>query len=63
MNKKNISSAGEFDDTSIELVNKRIELFELDNIEIIEGSFENSVPDFFSKFDEMCFLLNIHHNP
>ena len=46
----NISTTGEFNDTSIQKVKERIELFELDNIRIIEGSYENSVPNFFSKF-------------
>lgn len=59
IDKKNISTAGEFDETSLEFVNKRIELFELDNIEIIEGSFENSVPNFFSKFDGKISSVNI----
>ena len=59
IDKKNISTDAEFDDTSIEFVNKRIELFELDNIEIIEGSFENSVPNFFSKFDGKISSVNI----
>jgi len=59
IHKNNISTSGKFNETSIEIVNKKIELFELDNIEIIEGSFENSVPDFFSKFDGKVSSVNI----
>jgi hypothetical protein len=59
IDKKNISSEGEFKETSIAFMNERIKLFELDNIRIIEGSYENSVPDFFSKFDGKISSVNM----
>jgi hypothetical protein len=59
IDKTNISTTGEFNETSIQKVKERSELFELDNIRIIEGSFENSVPKFFSNFDGKISSVNI----
>ena len=45
---KTIASSGEFDQTSYESIKKKIDYFELKNVEIIKGSFEKTVPDFFN---------------
>ena len=59
IDKKNISTSFEFSETSREFINHRIELFELDNIKIIEGSFEETAPKFFSEFDGKISSVNI----
>lgn len=55
----NISSSGAFNDTSLDFVNKKIDHFELDNIVLIEGSFENTIPRIEDSFDEKIFAANI----
>ena len=44
-----IATSGNFSGTSLEILKKKISYFQLDNIEIIEGSFEETVPEFFDK--------------
>lgn len=43
---KNISSSGEFENTNLELINKKIEFLELDNIILVEGKFSDSMKNF-----------------
>lgn len=40
----NISSSGNFDQTSLDLLNKKIELLGLDNIEIVQGYYGDTMP-------------------
>lgn len=55
----NISSSGAFADTSLELVNKKLKEFELDNVVLIEGSFEETLPHIESSISEKIFAVNI----
>ena len=55
----NISSSGEFNDTSYDAVKSKIELFGLDNIELIEGDFRETVPAFFKEKQKIIFSANI----
>ena len=38
---------------------KKIDTFELDNIVLIKGSFDKTVPEFFSDFQRKIFSANI----
>lgn len=42
-NIKNISSSGEFEETNIEMIKKKIEYLELDNVVLIEGDFAETM--------------------
>ena len=42
-NIKNISSSGDFENTNLELIKKKIEYLELDNIELIQGDFSETM--------------------
>ena len=44
-----IATSGSFNQTSKELINKKIDYFSLDNIVLIEGDFKQSVPKFFKE--------------
>jgi hypothetical protein len=59
IDKKNISSVGEFTDTSIEQLNLKIDHLELDNIELVEGDFRETVPLFFSNYNGNISSANI----
>ena len=49
VNKKNISSSLDFSINSKLILEKKIKFLRLDNIKIIQGNFETTVPKFFSK--------------
>ena len=55
----NISDAGDFSDTSLKGLQKKIEDLGLDNIRIIEGDFAKTVPNFFKHYDGCLFSANI----
>jgi hypothetical protein len=55
----NISTSGTFNDTSLEFVNKKIEDFGLDNIILIEGPFEKTIPSIEDSSAEKIFAANI----
>ena len=59
IDKKNISSFGEFTDTSIEQIKLKIDSFNLDNIVLIEGDFKETVPHFFKNFRGCISSANI----
>lgn len=42
---KNISSSGSFSDTSLDLLNKKIEIVGLDNIVLVDGAFNETMQD------------------
>ena len=42
-NTKNISSSGEFENNNLELIKKKIDYLELDNIELIQGDFSETM--------------------
>lgn len=42
-NTKNISSSGEFQDTNLDLIKKKIEYLELDNIKLVQGQFSETM--------------------
>ncbi len=47
--KVSISSSGNFSETSYQSILKKIDYLKLDNIEIIKGSFSNTLADYFKK--------------
>ena len=49
LNKVSIASSGDFSETSYELILKKIDYLKLDNIEIIKGSFSNTLENFFKE--------------
>jgi len=55
----NISTSGDFSDISLDWLLSRIRQFGLDNITLIEGSFEKTVPKFFSTYSHSVFSANI----
>ena len=55
----NISEAGDFSDTSLFNLKKRIALLGLDNIQLVEGDFSETVPKFFRNFKGKVFSANI----
>lgn len=59
INKKNISSVGEFTDTSLEQIKSKLDFFELDNVELIEGDFKETVPNFFDDYTGTISSANI----
>jgi len=59
INSKNISSSGQFDDASYEDLIEKINSLGLDNITIIKGDFEETVPKFFSSGNKKIFSANI----
>jgi hypothetical protein len=54
-----ISTQGDFSNTSYELIKKKIEFFELENVEIIKGSFADTVEKFFGKYNQKISSANI----
>jgi len=55
----NISSAGNFSDTTEESVRKRINDFELDNIELVVGEYSKTIPFFFKTYKGIIFSCNM----
>ena len=55
----NISSSGEFNETSESYVRDKIEALGLDNIELIVGDFTNTVKTFFSNYNGKIFSCNL----
>ena len=47
-NPRNISTSGDFSNQSYDYLKKKIEYFKLDNIRLIKGNFEKTVPNFFN---------------
>jgi hypothetical protein len=56
---ENISTSGNFSDTSKQGLEQKIKKFGLDNIELIEGDFKDTVPIFFNNFKGSVFSANI----
>ena len=59
LNPASVASSGNFSNTSYELVAKKIDYFKLDNIKIINGSFDKTVPEFFKKNNVKISSCNI----
>jgi len=55
---KSISTSHDFSSNSLEVLQNKIKLLRLDNIEIIQGDFKDTVPSFFSS-DIKVFSANI----
>lgn len=55
----NISTSGDFSDGSRELFESRLNAFGLDNVEIIEGDFKETIPEFMNTFTGSVFSANI----
>ena len=56
---RNISTSGDFSDVSLDWLSSRINKFGLDNIFLIEGSFDKTVPEFFDTYSGSVFSANI----
>jgi hypothetical protein len=56
---ENISTSGDFSDASKVALESKIAKFGLDNIEVIEGDFSKSIPNFLSSFGGRVFSANI----
>lgn len=56
---ENVSSSGEFSDTSESYVRERIRELELDNIELIVGDFAETAKSFFSNYTGKIFSCNL----
>ena len=54
-----VSTEGDFSNTSYESIVKKIEFFELENIEIIKGSFADTVEKFFGDYNQSVSSSNI----
>ena len=59
VNKKNISSSLDFSINSKLILEKKKKFLRLDNIKIIQGNFETTVPKFFSKYNKKIFAINL----
>ena len=59
MNPSNISTSGDFSDVTRSYLEDKIGAFELDNIVLIEGSFNETLPQFFSQYKGSIFSANI----
>ena len=55
----NISTSGDFSDASRQYLETRLKKFGLDNVEIIEGSFAETVPNFLRNYKGTVFSANI----
>ena len=55
----NISTSGDFSDISREWLESRLKAFGLDNVEIIEGDFADTIPKFMKNFHGSVFSANI----
>lgn len=56
---QNISTSGDFSDATKQSLEKKIQKFELDNIEVIEGEFKDTIPSFFENYSGSVFSANI----
>ena len=56
---KKLGKSGLFEDTSYEGLLKKIDILELDNISLVPGDFEETVPDHFDKFKPKIFSANL----
>ena len=54
-----IATSGLFNQTSKELIQQKIDYFELDNIILVEGDFKETVPNFFENNKVKIFSANI----
>jgi len=54
-----VSTQGEFSNTSYELIKNKIDFFELKNVEIIKGSFAETIEKFFSGYNQKISSANI----
>jgi hypothetical protein len=59
VNASNISTSGDFSDVSLSWLSSRINKFGLDNIFLIEGAFDKTVPEFFGEYSGSVFSANI----
>jgi hypothetical protein len=59
INERNISQSLDFSDYSINSLKKKIKFLKLDNIKLIKGNFNHTVPEFFLRFKKKIFCANI----
>lgn len=59
INKKNISSSLDFSLNSKDILEKKIKFLGLNNIKIIQGNFQLTVPKFLLKFSKKIFAVNL----
>lgn len=58
-NAANISTSGDFSDTSRKDFENRLAEFGLDNVEIVEGDFKETIPEFMKSFRGKVFSANL----
>ena len=58
-NPNTISTSGDFSNTSYKFLKKKIDYFNLNNIEIVPGDFKKTVPNFFKNFNDKISSCNI----
>ena len=58
LNPKNISNSGDFSQCNYQVLQKKIEFLELDNIIIVKGSFEDSLNNLGNYGESMCCLID-----
>ena len=56
---RNISDSSDFSDNSLTGLQNKIDILALDNIELIEGAFEKTLPSFSKNFSGSIFSANI----
>jgi hypothetical protein len=59
VNKKNISGSLDFSFNSKKMLEKKINFLGLNNIKIVQGNFNKTVPYFFSKYKNKIFGINL----
>lgn len=58
-NASNISTSGDFSDTSRKSFENKLSKFGLDNVEIVEGDFKETIPEFMKSFRGKVFSANL----
>jgi hypothetical protein len=58
INEKNISTSGDFSDVSLKELKKKIKFLKLNNIELIKGDFQKTIPHYFKNIQNI-FSANI----
>ena len=59
INRRNISTSNEFKNRKKNILLKKIRILKLDNIKIIEGLFQKTVPKFFANYDQKISAVNM----
>ncbi len=58
LNAKNISNSGDFSNCNYEVLQKKIQFLKLDNIELVKGSFKETLKNINNYGESMCCLID-----